>query len=90
MRGTISSLVDDVVVRGRGLVAPVLELVGMSDHLAQEGRERAKLHVLPSRGEVDGFVHEGAHERQVRFSAAPAELAEHGFEARLVLLLQVV
>src|SRR5450432_615952 len=82
--------VHDVVVRGRRLVAAVLQLVRVADHLAQEGRERAELHRLARGREVDGLVHERPHEREIRLAAAPAQLAQDGVEARFVLLLEIV
>ena len=36
------------------------------------------------------MIGKGGDDRPVRFGAAPAELAEDGFEARFVLLLEVV
>jgi hypothetical protein len=64
--------VDEVVVRRRGLVGSVLELVGVADHLAEEGRERTELHALSLRRQVHGLVNERAHEREIGLGALPA------------------
>jgi hypothetical protein len=81
---------DDVVMSGRILVAAVLELVRVPDHLGEEGRERAKLPALALGREVDGLVDEGARERPVGLGAAAAELVQDRREPRLVLLLQII
>ena len=79
----------EVVVGGRGLIAAVLELVRVADHLGEERRERAVLHALSVGREVNAAVDERPHEREVRLGALPAQLAEERFEPGFVLLLEV-
>ena len=77
-------------MRGRGRVARVEEVVGMSDHLAQEGGERAELDRFPFSGQVDAAMDERSHERQVGFAAFADQLRDQRGQPRFVFLLQII
>ncbi len=82
--------VHDVSMRGRGRIARVQKVVGVADHLAKEGGERAEFDRLPFSGQVDATVDERSHERQIGFVPFADQLCDQSGQARFVLLLQIV
>ena len=66
--------VHDVSVGGRGRIPRVQKVMGVPDHLAEEGGERAELDRLPFSGQMDAAVDERSHERQIGFAAFADQL----------------
>ncbi len=82
--------VNHVAVGGGALVAPVQQLMGVSDHLAEERRQRAELDRLLVGRQVHALVNQRAHQREVGVGAPARQLRQQRREPRLVLLLQLV
>ena len=82
--------VDDVAVGGGALVAPVQQLMGVPDHLAQERRQRAELDRLLVGRQMHALVNQRAHQREIGVGAPARQLRQQRREPRLMLLLQLV